>query len=593
MAFTGKRMCRYFSTLANSTSRLQFLSISVRMIAVASLLPEVGWASGQGEDWRPVNARETRFSQPPLVKFSEVRNWIESGIVRTPSELLQILPEKYRRYYSLVYNSHSLQIATPRFPRIILYGPDARTLLTFTGNPEFTGFQTVEAMELKSDETGYLFRHIEFDRAGKNIGKVENSPTSCTVCHGKNAAPIWDAYPAWRGAYGSRSANKFDRIAKGTREDVFYSDFLANEGNRGRYALLPQMVPDERLERRRTRDGSWLTFVTNGAVSDPTAFLSEQLGEIMLRIAAKEITSSEQYDRFRYSLAFAAVCSESIPETIKVQTPQGIVFKPNPDYIHPANYSSPSFAASLPLFWNAYRQFIEKEFAFRFKEIRFYNQPSTDLNEHGHQVDEPFQQTLSLNRFEAKGLWVALLGAMGIDPKRWTMSPNSGSFELEEGGPPAFLRLGYLIFSEDPEIKKFFKKGGSGSPNPYYYHSDFSGCQILAGKSAAAFKSVVWNQHVYANLLKAKLPVYSEVNDSPADAPKAIGKCMQCHSGGGRPPIIPFNRPSELALMPDLLDKAIKRVTNNTMPPNSPLDADEKSNLLKFFRTLRQTPMRR
>ncbi|MBC7690505.1 MAG: hypothetical protein H7222_01940 [Methylotenera sp.] len=142
---------------------------------------------------RPINTASTRFESPALLGFEQIQSWLDAGLVTSADELLEILPYQYRRFYTLVYQSHSLQPATPRFPRIVLYGPDARFILTFSEDPSNSAYHTVESLELSPDQMGFIFREVRFDSSKAHSPVVEYQPEVCKSCHGNQSRPIWDA----------------------------------------------------------------------------------------------------------------------------------------------------------------------------------------------------------------------------------------------------------------------------------------------------------------------------------------------------------------------------------------------------------------
>src|SRR5690349_15808778 len=76
--------------------------------------------------------------------------------------LLAALPAPQRTRYALMFESRSLQGATPENPRVILFGPDARFILTFNGSPAQRGFRVVETMEFDDGEKEFRLRELVF-----------------------------------------------------------------------------------------------------------------------------------------------------------------------------------------------------------------------------------------------------------------------------------------------------------------------------------------------------------------------------------------------------------------------------------------------
>ncbi|MBC7690506.1 MAG: hypothetical protein H7222_01945 [Methylotenera sp.] len=200
---------------------------------------------------------------------------------------------------------------------------------------------------------------------------------------------------------------------------------------------------------------------------------------------------------------------------------------------------------------------------------------------------------LRLAAGEVKSAWVYLLSLLGSDIRDWTMSPSFGSFELEEGGPPAYLRLGYLLFHDDPEISHYYAEEALPS---LYRHGTREGCQKLAKESLRQLSSLSAPGINSEKVLASKPPVFSSMDHPPGDLPPAAAQCTTCHSSLGRAPHIPFDRPQELGLFLSTLNtsgeswmKRIQaRVNSGTMPPQGPLQPADQRQLLNYLRKLQQ-----
>src|SRR5271169_4010700 len=79
--------------------------------------------------------------------FAAFRALIEARQIRSVEELLPALPVSLRYRYALVFASRSLQGASSVNPRVVMYGADARFVITFNGEAAQRGFESVETME--------------------------------------------------------------------------------------------------------------------------------------------------------------------------------------------------------------------------------------------------------------------------------------------------------------------------------------------------------------------------------------------------------------------------------------------------------------
>ena len=132
-----------------------------------------------------------------------------------------LLPKSYRRHFSMVHRSFSIQKATPMAPRIIMYGTDAKVMMTFNGGHDFegkpmAGGDSIEIIEWNAQKKTWDFSEITFDSNKRALHNT--NPQKCVMCHAgtpkpvdfKNIGlykdklkPIFPQYPFWPGFYGS------------------------------------------------------------------------------------------------------------------------------------------------------------------------------------------------------------------------------------------------------------------------------------------------------------------------------------------------------------------------------------------------------
>lgn len=129
------------------------------------------------------------------------------GETLTIAAILERLPERFRSGYTLMYNSQSIQSSEFANPRVIMYGDDARTVMTFNGHAGQLGYERLEFATLNPKTEQIELAMIEFPMADTGFGKAVASgpnPTLCTTCHGNDKPHyIWGQYARWPGAYGS------------------------------------------------------------------------------------------------------------------------------------------------------------------------------------------------------------------------------------------------------------------------------------------------------------------------------------------------------------------------------------------------------
>ena len=238
----------------------------------------------------------TPLAEP--VTFEQVKARIESCDLKSIEATLAALPESYRGSFTLMRKSKSAQEASDAFPRAILFGSDAKFLLTFNGDPAQKGYQEMEAIQFNDQTKQFDFHQLSFDGSHQSKPKFDQDLQSCTTCHRSPARPNWEAYDVWEGAYGQVE----DQIKKGSEEDQAFHRFLANR-NTGRYQFL---VGSAELKTKSIEEvsGALPTGQTPTAYSIdtlPNFRLTFFLNRLNYQRIAKLIEATPHFSTFKYA----------------------------------------------------------------------------------------------------------------------------------------------------------------------------------------------------------------------------------------------------------------------------------------------------
>ncbi len=186
----------------------------------------------------PVRPETAPFNEASLQELLQ-KNPATGRPVDSIKELMPLLPQELRANFTFVYDSRSPfhSSISPEYPRVILFAPDGRLVLTFTGDEGKPGFDLLESMSF--DDNGAKFElHPHLLPAAKRRGwRPSAAATNCSSCHGSDPRPIFDSYPLWPGFYGSVQDTFFqDRI--GAKELENYLKFLGGAAKTGVYKNL-------------------------------------------------------------------------------------------------------------------------------------------------------------------------------------------------------------------------------------------------------------------------------------------------------------------------------------------------------------------
>jgi len=230
-------------------------------------------------------------------QFEALRERIVRDHLRSVEEVLPLLPADLDSRYVLMFRSRSLQEASYLDPRAILYGRDARFVVSFNGDPGQRGYFALETMEFDDASAQFVFREISFpDLADPSAAVVFSAPNPprCTECHGAPPGPVWDAGPLWPGAYGEHYHARLS-----AEENAGLRAFLRQQPEDLRYRVLRRT---EALASREAFYPSARTRYEGGEVEPPNADLAKLLGRLNVRRVTAELTRHPRFPAWRYAL---------------------------------------------------------------------------------------------------------------------------------------------------------------------------------------------------------------------------------------------------------------------------------------------------
>jgi hypothetical protein len=203
--------------------------------------------------------RATTESLTGAVTYETVVDLVRTRNLRTIDDLLA-QPEfsvPFRRGFTAMFRSQSLQHADPLNPRIILYGQDAKLVLAFTcatgdcvgtGGPAVANGDHLEMVQWRDDSKSFEYRDIAFPETGTATGVSdpvfsEANPQQCLGCHtASDPRPNWEPYNQWPGAYGGNDDGAQPKYLTAGESRAELDQFLQTGETRPRYRRLTELV---------------------------------------------------------------------------------------------------------------------------------------------------------------------------------------------------------------------------------------------------------------------------------------------------------------------------------------------------------------
>ena len=147
---------------------------------------------------------------------------VENGIASL-RDLLAALPGWLPANHILVETSRTRHPASIDHPRVLLFGSDARLLMSVGSDPTDPSREVIDVAELEGNGL-WKFRSIDF---GTSPPTESADASACTGCHADPPRPIWGSYPSWPGMFGPQQ----DRVtaAQATRLNQLRVDPAASD----------------------------------------------------------------------------------------------------------------------------------------------------------------------------------------------------------------------------------------------------------------------------------------------------------------------------------------------------------------------------
>lgn len=256
--------------------------------------------------------------------FNDLVDLIESqsGEKSLESSLGLILKTypSFRENYILMYKSRSLQKSSFLYPRALLFGYEARFIITYNGHPEDHGYNGLETMEFNEEKGTFTFREIAFARGSFTVSK--DNPAKCMRCHQASSRqkidprPNWEPYNLWLGAYSSAShGHKVYKPSSKDFEPSLYALFVKENEMYEKFlnevAPLHERYKDLKPMEKSDRFGTYFpaTF-TQSKINRMTTNLTEALARLNISRILRLMEESPHFEAYKEAVYGGLGCGE-------------------------------------------------------------------------------------------------------------------------------------------------------------------------------------------------------------------------------------------------------------------------------------------
>ena len=501
----------------------------------------------------------------PSFTFQSLQDLIAAHHVHTVEQLLAELPPELRSHYVLVFASRSLQEASFQSPRVILFGQDARLIVTFNGEPGQRGYDSLETLEFESGSSTFQLREIRFEAdaplAPPRISAV--NPEQCTECHDTPARPIWDTPPSWPGVYGERyGAGLSEPELRGMRE------FLARQERHPRYRYL---VGANALLDRSTYVADARSSYDGKTAEPPNAQLSALLATLNVKSILAQLAGRPGFSAHLDALLAAAT------DTC------GPIADFYPESLHDRISED-------------YQRFAAATVGADERQQQVKSARHGGRSDARHALAAPTQ--LTALRFVAER-------SLHTPTQHWTLAFERGTYDLS--APPGAVSFEQALFNwvatADPELASAAAFRTYGQNDSYCGHlrvrsraslEDWYRAHPVETQQAGDSHADVDDRD---RATSAAAPAHTENREVSVSAPALVAACAACHNGAVGP-AIPFADPVALRarlrsghyprgnLLAEILYRLNPASGSDRMPRGLAVDAAQQHQLELYFTAL-------
>jgi hypothetical protein len=434
----------------------------------------------------------------PLRNITDLRAILDAnlrpGSPVTIEQLLPLLPREFRNGSTLIRESQSNQEGTPEAPRAILYGPDAKFVLTFNGKGN-----TLEIMQWNDATARFTLMEVTMPYRGR--GDVNERP-DCGNCHGNPSDPDYpkvnfDPHNTWIGAYCSMShGGGVDAACSARVEAKEMAAFNAKRASHPRYRHIPTLPADE-VQRRLAASGIArgvapnLQLCPSGDSLEPNTRLNDLLSELNFKRILSLLKASPAWNNYKYAFTSLALgctdaCTAGNPGVLGCPsaTDRTALAPVSPDRLVPAEARTrPRPLATLRAETN---DAFDLDASVRFADFR---EPNVVNSTCGNPVATP--QNLDTQDLSLVTATRYLAGRMGVSMENWPTAKDRGgmggrfSFRNSQQGLDRVYELLLLELMRTPDSDLPDVRPLVEAFSPLADRADYRRVRFRAGTTAA------------------------------------------------------------------------------------------------------------
>ncbi len=238
----------------------------------------------------------------------------------TVEEALKVISPELKTYFTLKFDSDSMQGASPTHPRAITSNAEGTLYMSFNGHPDQDEYHSLEFLEYKNDAV--LLSSIQFDPEGKKLPTLfrPGPQDSCLSCHrgiDQTIIPLWEPYVGTRdkemdveGAYrGHRVDKAFTQNPEALKQEKNLQDFLKSAPQHPRYQKLTHLVSSYKINSQDDQSANLHNTLMNYRIQ---RLMADQLARTLLK--------RPNYQAMKFDLLGAALGCKGVQAPVDFRT---------------------------------------------------------------------------------------------------------------------------------------------------------------------------------------------------------------------------------------------------------------------------------
>ncbi len=265
---------------------------------------------------------EEKIKEKTIAKSSvqTIYQQIISHKSTTVEEALTFIPTELKTYFTLKYDSDSMQGASPTHPRAITSNAEGTLYMSFNGHPEQDEYHSLEFLEYQNGKV--LLASIQFDPDGKKLPTLfqPGPKDTCVSCHkgiDETIIPLWEPYVGTRdkemdfeGAYrGHRADKAFTQNPEAMEQEKNLQDFLKSAPQHPRYQKLTRLVSSYKSNSNDSQSANLHNTLMNYRIQ---RLMADQL--------ARTLMKRPNYEKTKFDLLGAALGCKGVQAPVDFRT---------------------------------------------------------------------------------------------------------------------------------------------------------------------------------------------------------------------------------------------------------------------------------